>query len=317
MKKNSIKVSVILLTHNQSNILRVQMLSLENQIDIITSDFEVIITDDSSTEEEFCEIEKIVKRSHLNCKIARQKSDRYWASMARNNAIKKALGEILIFLDGDMIPEKDFIKKHLIAQYEKKRNIVAGQRIRKSIVFDEFSIEEILDLCRKDSNFDTILKKRQENEELKRNQFLNSENSWRAVFSCNMSITTNPEVLFDENFKGWGQEDWELSYRLTKKYNYSVEFHPEIIAYEVDHLGDGVGNIFRCNTEQSITDYLRNTIYFFDLCPGQNKEEVFWGFRKLHLNENNKWIISDTKSIESIESIEQKVRVWLKKWGIR
>lgn len=310
MKKNDFLVSVILLTHNQSDILKMQIYALEHQIGVKTSEFEVIITDDSSHQKEIEKIENIITKTFLICKFVKQKSDRYWASRARNNAIEIAKGKLLIFLDGDMIPEVDLVYKHLLLQSDQSNHIVAGQRIRKNIDFDGINYSEIINLCRKNNNSDPIVEQRQKKEELKRLEFMNSNNPWRVVFSCNMSIQSSPDVRFDENFKGWGPEDWELSYRLSQINNYSIEFNSNIIAYEVDHLGNGVGNIFRFNTEQSIIDYLRNMLYFFDKCHLREKEEVFWGFRKLKL-QGNKWVVSSVKNECDIDELISKVRNWL------
>jgi len=125
-----------------------------------------------------------------------------------------------------------------------------------------------------------------------------------------MSVRASPEVYFDERFIGWGPEDWELACRLSRQHGYVAVFAPDIVAYEVDQLGQGIGNVFRVRTQQSIIDYLRNTFYFFDQCPGLEVEEVFWGLRKLELR-GNEWIITPTNERCDIHERFREAKRWL------
>lgn len=49
-----VRLSVIIVTHNQSNILRFQIAALEKQAGIVRSEIEVIVTDDAS--ERHCQL---------------------------------------------------------------------------------------------------------------------------------------------------------------------------------------------------------------------------------------------------------------------
>ena len=310
MKTYDFPLSVILLTHNQSDILEIQITSLEYQKNIKASDFEVVITDDSSQPEEVSKIEQVLAKTSLSCRLLRQKSDRFWATRARNSAIDVAKGKLLIFLDGDMIPETDLLSKHLLLQKDRINHIVAGHRLRRRFKLHGNSFSQVLNLCRNMNLSDPAILRWQQNEEKKREEFLRSDYPWRIVFSCHMSVCSAPEIRFDEYFKGWGPEDWELSYRLTQHHGYTVEFASHIKAYEVDNLGQGIGNVFRLHTKQAIIDYLRNTFYFFDKCPGQEIEDVFWGLRKLELKNGELTITSKNKDCDLRQRIIQ-TRNWL------
>jgi len=83
-----------------------------------------------------------------------------------------------------------------------------------------------------------------------------------------------------------GLEDWEFAYRLTQHHGYRAQFAPEIIAYEVDQLGGGVGDLFRADARgwrTEIMDYLQNVFYFLDRCPGLAVEEVCEILRRVKL----------------------------------
>jgi len=310
MKSNDFPLSVILLTHNQSDILSVQVVALERQEDIRATEFEVIVTDDSSRVKELEKIEEILAETNLSCHLVRQMSDRFWAARARNNAINASKGRLLLFLDGDMIPEVDLLSRHLLAHMGRTNHIVAGNRLRRRFGFQGNNFGQILELCRNSSSSDPDIIRWQQDEERKREGFLQSANSWRAVFGCHFSVNATPDVIFDESFKGWGPEDAEFAYRLALRHGYSVEYAQDIKAYEVDNLGQGVANVFRLRTQQAIVDYLRNTIYFFDKCPCQRLEDVFQGLRKLELRDGEWFITPADKECDLKQRIVQ-AREWL------
>ncbi|MCX6787184.1 MAG: glycosyltransferase [Candidatus Kaiserbacteria bacterium] len=310
MKSNDFPLSVILLTHNQSDILSVQMAALEHQEDVRATEFEVIVTDDSSRVEELKKIERILDKTNLSCRLVRQMFDRFWAARARNNAINASKGRLLLFLDGDMIPEVDLLSRHLLAHMGRTNHVVAGNRLRRRFGFQGNDFDQILELCRNSSSSDPDIIRWQQGEERKRGKFIQSANPWRAVFGCHFSVNAAPEVIFDESFKGWGPEDAEFAYRLARHHGYSVEYAPDIKAYEVDNLGQGVANVFRLRTQQAIVDYLRNTIYFFDKCPCQRLEDVFQGFRKLKLRDGE-WFITPADKECDLKQCMAQARDWL------
>ena len=54
-----VQVSVLIFTHNQSNILRLQIAALEKQVGTIPSELEVIVTDDASESHEVQQIKML------------------------------------------------------------------------------------------------------------------------------------------------------------------------------------------------------------------------------------------------------------------
>lgn len=102
------KVSVIIPFYNEEEYLKKCLESLKNQS---FQDFEVIVIDDGSTDET---VKKIKQLNNLT--IFSQKHQ--GPGPARNLGASKARGEILVFIDADMIFEKDFLKT-LIEPIEK------------------------------------------------------------------------------------------------------------------------------------------------------------------------------------------------------
>ena len=306
------KVSLIIITHNQSKILELQLASIAIQCGLELKDFEVIVSDDSSSLSELKAIQRLVEKQLFECKLITQHSDRYWVAAARNNGINASTGNILIFLDGDMVPEIDFISSHFFRQISNDKLVIAGNRQRRTIKEREYNtIESFLEICRQEKLINDEKKQRwQTAEEKKRIEFINSQNSWRVAFGCNISIKKNDEVYFDERFKGWGPEDLEFSHRLFHRFGYNFIYDPKIIAYEVDYLGGGVSNVFRNQSDMAIIDFLRNCFLFYEICPKQNIEDVFWGLRKLNLN-GNTWEVIPPDNYKEMQELVEIARKWL------
>jgi glycosyltransferase involved in cell wall biosynthesis len=312
-----VRLSVIIVTHNQSNILRFQIAALEKQAGIVRSELEVIVTDDASEISEVKKIEEILSRTSLSSRLLQQYADRFWASRARNRAIACARGDILLFLDGDMIPEVDVCAKHVALHASLEKRIIAGNRLRKDIplqaMADLSSDDDLLPRLREHEISSPLMAREQYDEECRRRDFLQSHHNWRVVLSCHMSAPAAPEVCFDEQFRGYGLEDWEFAYRLTQHHGYSAQFAPEIIAYEVDQWGEGVGDLFRADAigrRTEIIDYLKNVFYFLDRCPGLTVEEVCEILRRIKLEGDQIIIVPRAIDCDLHEHVGS-IRKWL------
>jgi GT2 family glycosyltransferase len=86
--------------------------------------------------------------SHPNPIVHLTQPDIGWRkNQALNNAIRKASGEYLIFIDGDCVLHHKFIENHV--RYASKDHIVAGKRIKLGPAYsDHFrkNIDSLLDL---------------------------------------------------------------------------------------------------------------------------------------------------------------------------
>lgn len=314
-------VSVIIVTHDQSDILRLQLLSLEKQKMGIR--FEVIVSDDGSSPYHANRALVLIRNSALDILYTYQRHLGFRAARARNHGIGLARGEILLFLDGDMIPDPYLIQKHfnIHSQTGNINLIVAGNRLRRPwhLIAPQMRIEELLSLMKSYQITDERLLKRQKKEEQRRKAFLSSNHPWRCCFSCNLSIPNNPEVFFDERFIGWGSEDWQMVFRLISKEGYTAYYNSRLIAYEIETKSGG-SNIFRGGGHNEIVQYLRNLFQFADECQVLSTEELFWGLRKIRLNTTqNTWELikgANKESSGNLDLLIEQTRKWLIKQGI-
>lgn len=104
MKK--IKFSVIIPAHNEEDLIGRAVKSVLNQT---FKDFEVIISNDGSTDKTKEIIGKIMKKDKRVKIINRKKG--HSAAFARNRGAEKAKGKVFVFLDADCTISRNFLEK--------------------------------------------------------------------------------------------------------------------------------------------------------------------------------------------------------------
>lgn len=212
------KVSVIISTYNRQEDLRKTLDSLSSQTVL---PYELIIVDESTDGS----IKKLIKDKKLPFKKRYFHRDAEYKSLpaSRNVGIKKAEGEILLFLDDDVTLDNNYIKQ--LQETYSNNKIMAVQGYIKNIsinsyylYFDRF-IQSIFlnsDLKFKGCN-------------VKKGVFGNTypikkpkqpiESQWLS--GCNMSFRKDflddYNLKFDENLLRYAfKEDVDLSYRVYK-----------------------------------------------------------------------------------------------------
>lgn len=175
---------------------------------------------------------------------------------ARNAGIRKATGEIVIFLDDDRIPAPDFVARH-IKKHAGGRFAVIGERLNVDFPenhlaaflkggltaadyqqIKEFAFAEPLDFLKKTGR--RILGQRLET----------------VTFTTGNSSVRREDLirvgLFDEQFSGWGMEDVDLGYRLARD-GVKIIRDYGIINYHLVHQVD---------RSRQREEYYRNFNYF-------------------------------------------------------
>ena len=98
-------ISVIIPTYNEEDVILDCLTSLSKQS---VRDFEIIVVDDGSTDLTVKKLEEVKEILDIKIKIIYGKHE--GAGAARNLGVKNSKGEILVFVDADMIFEKHFLK---------------------------------------------------------------------------------------------------------------------------------------------------------------------------------------------------------------
>ncbi|MEN9373630.1 MAG: hypothetical protein RIR79_1182 [Pseudomonadota bacterium] len=195
---------------------------LVHQID---SDFEVIVADDGSRKEQ----QHILFDSDIARTLA---ITHVWhpdvgftASRIRNRGVAACSGDYLIFLDGDCVPEVDFVARHkALAQ---SGCFINGSRILLSEGFTQRVLNQEESISGRSVAY--WLRQYQKGHanklagwlRLPDNPFhflrIQREFSWKRIRSCNLSVWRSDFERvdgFDESFVGWGHEDADFVLRL-------------------------------------------------------------------------------------------------------
>jgi len=321
LKRKIPDLSVIVVCFNQDITVKLILQSLLDQK--TDCDYEIIITDDGSKSSMFRAVEKIAKNTKVSIKYVWQQDKGIRPTEARNNGIKIAKGKILLFLDGDMIPDRSLVERHFKAHQKSRHNLlVAGNRLWRGVINKENvsyikqnSTQKVLGKLSSSWEIDSESIKRNKFEGKKRVEWLNSKYPWKACFSCNLSVKKSRYIFFDENYYGWGNEDWELAYRLFHK-GFRPTYLKDAIAYHLESP-PAITNAFRTHKQEDIIMNMRNVCYFYDKCPGLDLKDAFFGFIRFELDKKtNKWKIlprPDSYTTKELRKKVQFIRDWLKK----
>jgi glycosyltransferase involved in cell wall biosynthesis len=195
------KISIVIGTFNQKDLLTKCLKSLLSQ-SLDKSQYEIILVDSNSqdgTEE------MVVKDFAKNNNLHYFRKQNQGKSSARNFAIKKANGEIILLTDADMIAGHDLVEEHLkVHQKGNKEVAVEGLTYNLKKVFEKDQKN------REGSNLISYIGKK-----LKNGQRLEFSYFLSGNLSCPKKVLIK-SGMFDENFKGYGWEDIELGYRISK-----------------------------------------------------------------------------------------------------
>ncbi len=205
-----IEYSIVISTFNQKNTLAKILDSLARQISS-PKIFEVIITDDGSNDG----TDQFIKglRFPIFLKYIRsQKSE--GRAKNRNKGFEKAVGVWVTFLDGDMIPEANFISTLWAAWNSDLAPVYVGN-VKWPKEWRSGRLEKYLYSRGRLSNTD--------------------KGQIPGVYFTSNNFSIRKEVFgklagFDPKFEGWGGEDTDFGLRLEKNIH-KIYYLPEAICY--------------------------------------------------------------------------------------
>ncbi|MCP6681845.1 glycosyltransferase family 2 protein [Bacillus nakamurai] len=254
------KASVIVPAYNSRERLYNSLLSLNEQE--CTEPFEVIVADNGSEDGTLSMLESFSANFPLS--FVRIKENRGIA-YGRNQAVRNARGDILIFHDSDMLAEKDLVAKHIKAHENQDGLVVCGMFWKRiySFYYDRFEkehkeklaelyeelpgdkeslldeseikdgsfIEKCFDL---DTDFIKVLKSILEKygDDLKGYHL-----PWRFFITNNSSVKRKHVAdlgLFDEGIVRYGFEDYDLGIRLHQA-GLSFQLRRDIMSVHQEH----------------------------------------------------------------------------------
>lgn len=235
---NDILISIIVSTYNRPDALKAVLIALTQQTD---KNCEIIVADDGSGPETRETIESVAAGSPIPITHVWHPDEGFRLSAIRNRGIKRAAGDYLIFLDGDCIPQRDFVTQHrMLAQ---PGTVVTGSRI---LLGEKLTAQALKGFPILDQGIGFWCIQRMAGQTNKIlplfihlpdiSQRRQTEFKWRGIKGCNLAAwRSDIEAVngFDETFTGWGHEDADFVARL---HNHGIARKKGFCATEVLHL---------------------------------------------------------------------------------
>lgn len=270
------KISIIVCVYNRFEYVRnILKCLIEQTADI----YEVIFADDGSKNNLNEAIEDLIPQCKFKIKVVWQQDIGFRLAKSRNNAVRYSEGDYLIFMDQDIVFDKDFIENILKARkkgkvvYTKALWTTAEERDEIQKKFDEEYDYEKMYLTIKKTNHESIVKS------MKKAKFYsllyNFHLRKRGGKFAGLFISLYKEDFlkvngFDEKYNGFGYEDDDFGNRLFKCGINTIPLNFEYFPIHMAHPTDPT------EKESPNRDYYRN-----------RKKEIFKGKHKCEYGFDN------------------------------
>ena len=204
-------------------------------------DFEIVVADDGSSQVHQDAFANAATRWGLKVTHVWHPDVGFTASRIRNRGVAAAVGQYIVLLDGDCVPEVDFVRRH--RQLQEQRCFVNGSRVLLSRQYTEKIIAAREKVMNRSWRYWLALRLHKDASKLtglirlpnwchpKSRKF-----RWKGIRSCNMGVWREDYLAidgFDESFVGWGHEDADFVLRLQ---NFGLARKNGFCATEVYHL---------------------------------------------------------------------------------
>lgn len=217
-------ISVVLPHYRQPDELLRTLRGLMNQ-DYPRDLFEIIVVDDGSGDLSPREIHQY--NLELDLRVLEQRRAGFGLARARNRGARAANGEVLVFLDCDMLPVPQFLESHASFHRRCDHAVVIGAR--GHIDLEGRSTDEILDvLSTKPDDLGGGLGQEHTREPAWRRRLIHDWREfddlraapYRVASGGNLSVRADRYAEFGETselFRRWGGEDTEFAFRAWQR----------------------------------------------------------------------------------------------------
>ena len=242
------KCSVIIPYYNRKKILMNTLIALDRQVGM-EGCFEVLVIDDGSD----MRLDDEIKKMDLSIPIKYHYFERGAHScpaFVRNRGIERSVGDLLVFIDCDIVVKSDFLINRYTAYVSAKNADIFQIGFRNSFLPSSItSIEEMI----RTKNYaqdlrGLILDRLSEN-------FQAMRFGWILSYGCNISVSRKlieKYGAFDEKILGWALEDTDMAYGMAKN-GVKLVYNPCVDVYHQYHE-------FK---ERNFSEWLENLDYLF------------------------------------------------------
>lgn len=246
-KPMNIAFSVIVLSHNNEYIYLV----LNNILKQLDNQDEIIVVDDHSETQYLKNLELYTAENNIKLINASKVNNR---AHNRNVGSKYAKGDVLLFVDGDMVLIDNALLKLRNAHTYRSEKAFVGPK--HNIHYDKIHFELFTGI----KNYIDLLNTPEGRKQLSKDFFSRDEREdffadtsnreffWMHYYTGASSVCRNIFEKcggFDENFTSWGSEDVDLGYRIDKycDIGYLKDFHSFHIPHNRDAFSIETSNM--------------------------------------------------------------------------
>ncbi|REK69099.1 glycosyltransferase [Paenibacillus paeoniae] len=221
-------ISVIIPTYNRLVGLKYTLESLVKQ-ELDKDSYEVLVCDDGSAEDTY----SIVKEyeNDLNISYQYQEDKGFRAAAARNMGIRKATGDVCVFIDNGIVLHKNSLNEHIRIHNESSCPCAVVGYVYGFDVFEsnEDEIKKVVENNTFENAIDILGEKGiGDVREKFYKEFSDDIDQMPAPFvlfwTCHVSMSRKALIdvgMFDESFTTWGGEDIDMGLALQK---YAAKF---------------------------------------------------------------------------------------------
>lgn len=264
-------VSVIFATHNREDVLEAVFDAWRRVNEITKYSYEIICSDDESTDHT---IEIIEKVKDLPVKLIKNKKG--GASKARNAALEIATGKLIIFTGDDIFPSENYINSHYENYLKYGENVATLGRIdwHPDIKLNHLMVHITEIGC---EQFGFI--------GLPPYQLIDFRHFYTSNISVPASLLHSLDRYFNTDFDKYGFEDIELGYRLQKA-GMKIYYDPDILACH-HHIYNSVEKFCNrqiCSGEELVVfNHMHNDLEDKCICDVDNCVEAFRKYKEKNI----------------------------------
>ena len=226
------KISSVIATYNWPEALELVLLSILKQ-SVFPN--EILIADDRSTKETKILIERYSNKFISGIKHIWQKDEGFQKTSILNKSITKANGDYIIQIDGDIIIHTHFVRDHI--KMAKKGLFIHGSRAFLNDITTKKAIKNLIitfpiyspGVTNRFNCLHSLL--------LSKLLTKNNKNL-QGTRGCNFSFWKEDFIKvngYNEDMKGWGKEDTELSARLMNSGLQKIKLKCLAVCYHLHH----------------------------------------------------------------------------------
>ena len=213
------RISAIILSYNRPDFLRRVLLSHAAQTRSVD---EVVITDDGSSMDVPADIADILPQLPFPVIFVQQPHREFRAAKCRNNGIRAATGEYIVFADQDIVFTQSYVETFVA--HARPREFLVGYPVR----LDEAVTSRLTDAMIRQGRLTSLVtpaqaskvRRQYRKEALQRILFTLGLRSIGPKLRSGVFGAWRSDLLlvngFDEEYQGWGNEDDNLGLRLHK-----------------------------------------------------------------------------------------------------